>query len=109
MLKRMDKYQYHYGLKVRLYPSTKQKQVITASSNASRFVYNKMVELGKEISKFGKPDIYIKVVDERLARLKDLKSSTTTLKNTYPWLCAKDIDTLAIENAKQSYGKAWNM
>ena len=109
MLKRMDKYQYHYGLKVRLYPSTKQKQVITASSNASRFVYNKMVELGKEISKFGKPDIYIKVVDERLARLKDLKSSTTTLKNTYSWLCAKDIDTLAIENAKQSYGKAWNM
>jgi len=109
MLKRMDQYQHHYGLKVRIYPSTAQKQVITASSDASRFVYNKMVEIGREISCFGKPAIYIKVVDERLAWLKDLGSSTTTLKNTYPWLCAKDVDSLAIANAKQSYKTAWNM
>ena len=109
MLKRMNQYQYHYGLKVRIYPSTAQKQIIAASSNASRFVYNKMVEIDREISSFGKPAIYIKVVAERLAWLKDIKSYTTTLKNTYPWLCAKEIDTLAIENAKQSYKKAWNM
>ena len=83
MLKRMDKYQYHYGLKVRLYASTKQKQVITASSNASRFVYNKMVELGKEISKFRKTDIYIKVVDESMARQKEIKRYTNKLKNKY--------------------------
>ena len=109
MLKKMSEYEYHYGLKVRIYPSTKQKQIISASSNASRFVYNKMVEIGKEIAAFGKPAVYIKVVDERLAQLKELRSSTTVLKNRFSWLCAKEIDTLAIENAKQSYNKAWNM
>ena len=109
MLKKMSEYDYHYGLKVRIYPSTKQKQIISASSNASRFVYNKMVEIGKEIAAFGKPSIYIKVVDERLTQLKELWSSTTVLKNRFSWLCTKEIDTLAIENAKQSYNKAWNM
>ena len=109
MLKKMSEYEYHYGLKVRIYPSTKQKQIISASSNASRFVYNKMVEIGKEIAAFGKPSVYVKVVDERLSQLKELRSSTTVLKNRFSWLCAKEIDTLAIENAKQSYNKAWNM
>lgn len=109
MLKKMSEYEYHYGLKVRIYPSTKQKQIISASSNASRFVYNKMVEIGKEIAAFGKPSVYVKVVDERLSQLKELRSSTTVLKNRFSWLCAKEIDTLAIENAKQSYRKAWNM
>lgn len=32
MLKKMSEYEYHYGLKVRIYPSTKQKQIIAASS-----------------------------------------------------------------------------
>lgn len=109
MLKKMSEYEYHYGLKVRIYPSTKQKQIISASSNASRFVYNKMVEIGKEIAAFGKPSVYVKVVDERLSQLKELRSSTTVLKNRFSWLCAKEIDTLAIANAKQSYNKAWNM
>lgn len=109
MLKKMSGYEYHYGLKVRIYPNTRQKQIITASSNASRFVYNKMVEYGKEISKFGKPTVYIKVVDDRLARLRELRTSTTELKNAFSWLCAKEIDSMAIENAKQSYNKAWNM
>lgn len=109
MLKKMAEYEFHYGLKVRIYPSTKQKQIISASSNASRFVYNKMVEIGKEIAAFGKPSVYIKVVDEKLAQLKELKSSTTVLKNRFSWLCDKRIDSSAIANAKQNYSKAWNL
>lgn len=108
-MKHMSDYKYHFGLKVRIYPNTAQKKIITASSNASRFVYNKMVEYSKEISAFGKPKIYIKVVEERIARLKQLKRYTTVLKDTYPWLCAKEIDCLAIENAKQNYQTAWNL
>lgn len=108
MLKKTAEYQYHYGLKVRIYPNTKQKQIITASSNASRFVYNEMVAIGKEISRFGKPTIYIKVVEDRLTQLKEQRSSVV-LKDKFPWLRDKNIDTMAIENAKQSYRKAWNM
>ena len=110
MMKRMSEYQYHYGLKVRIYPNTKQKQVISASSNASRFVYNKMVEWGKEISAFGKPQIYLKIVDERLKQLRKLKSSSTAdFKNRYLWLSSKEIDTMAIDQAKMSYNAAWNL
>lgn len=109
MLKKMSEYAYHYGLMVRIYPNTEQKQIISVNSNVSRFVYNKMVQLGKEIYAFGKPSIYIKVVDERLTYLKELKKSTTMLKDMYPWLCDKRIDSLAIANAKQNYSKAWNL
>ena len=105
----MSEYTYYYGLKVRIYPSTEQKQVISVNSDVNRFVYNKMVQLGKEISSFGKPNIHIKVVDERLTYLKELKKSTTMLKNMYPWLCDKRVDSLAIANAKQNYNKAWNL
>lgn len=105
----MSEYAYHYGLMVRIYPNTEQKQIISVNSDVSRFVYNKMVQLDKEIYAFGKPSIYIKVVDERLTYLKELKKSTTMLKDMYPWLCDKKIDSLAIANAKQNYNKAWNL
>lgn len=105
----MAEYTYHYGLMVRIYPNTEQKQIISINSDVSRFVYNKMVQLGKEIYSFGRPSIYIKVVDESLTYLKELKKSTTMLKGMYPWLCDKRIDSLAIANAKQNYNKAWNL
>lgn len=109
MLKKMSEYAYHYGLMVRIYPNTEQKQIISVNSDVSRFVYNKMVQLGKEIYAFGNPNIYIKAVNDRLAYLKELKKSTTMLKDMYPWLCDKRIDSLAIANAKQNYNKAWNL
>lgn len=105
----MFEYTYYYGLKVRIYPNTEQKQIISVNSDVSRFVYNKMVQIGKEIYAFGKLSIYIKVVDERLTYLKELKKSTTMLKDMYPWLQDKRIDSLAIANAKQNYNKAWNL
>ena len=105
----MSEYAYHYGLTVHIYPNTEQKQIISVNSDVSRFVYNKMVQLGKEIYAFGKPSIYVKVIDERLTYLKELKKSTTMLRNMYPWLCDKRIDSLAIANAKQNYSKAWNL
>ena len=109
MLKKMANYKYHYGLKVRIYPSLQQKEIIRESANASRFVYNKMVEIGKRIFSFGKPGIYIQPVAETIASLKGIKESTTKLKDRFFWLCDPKIDTMAIENAKQSYNKAWSL
>ena len=40
IVKSMAKMEYHYGLKVRIYPSDKQKQIIKLNSDASRFIYN---------------------------------------------------------------------
>ena len=108
-MKKMSEYTYHYGLMVRIYPNTEQKQIISVNSDVSRFVYNKMVQIGKEIYAFGKTSIYVKVVNDRLAYLKELKKSTIMLRNMYPWLQDKRIDSLAIANAKQNYNKAWNL
>ena len=105
----MTEYTYHYGLMVRIYPNTEQKQIISVNSNVSRFVYNKMVQVGKEISSFGRPNIYLNVVSDRITCLREIKDSTTKLKDIYPWLCDKRIDSLAIANAKQNYNKAWNL
>ena len=40
----MSEYAYHYGLMVRIYPNTEQKQIIFVNSAVSRFVYNKMIQ-----------------------------------------------------------------
>lgn len=48
-MKSMAKMQYHYGLKMRCYPSDQQKQLIKINSDASRFIYNEMVAIGKEL------------------------------------------------------------
>ena len=48
-MKSMSQLEYHYGLKVRIYPSDHQKQIIKVNSDASRFVYNEMVAKDNEI------------------------------------------------------------
>lgn len=51
-MKSMAKMKYHYGLKMRCYPSNQQKQLIKINSDASRFIYNEMVAIGKELMSF---------------------------------------------------------
>ena len=45
----MSRMQYHYGLKMRCYPSDQQKKLIKVNSDASRFVYNEMIAIGQEL------------------------------------------------------------
>ena len=42
-MKRMSSLAYHFGLKVRFYPSSKQKKIIKLNYDAQRFVYNSYV------------------------------------------------------------------
>lgn len=48
-MKTMAKMNYHFGLKVRMYPSDHQKWLIKLNSDASRFVYNEMVAIGRKL------------------------------------------------------------
>ena len=109
MAKAMKDYKYHFGLKLRIYPDYQQRKIIKMSSDASRFVYNEMVHINLELWKFGNPKIYIAAVSERIEQLKGLKDSTTQLKDRYYWLRDKNVDSLAIDNAKLNYQKAWKM
>ena len=42
-MKRMSSLAYHFGVKLRFYPSSKQKKIIKLNYDAQRFVYNSYV------------------------------------------------------------------
>ena len=109
MAKAMKDYEYNFGLKLRIYPNYQQRKIIKKSSDASRFVYNEMVYLNLELWKFGNPKIYIAGITEKIAQLEKLKKATKELKNRYSWLNDKEIDSLAIDNAKLNYQNAWKL
>lgn len=50
-MKKMSDLEYHYGLKMRIYPSTNQKKIIKINGNIARTVYNKMVAIDQELYK----------------------------------------------------------
>ncbi|MBU9790413.1 helix-turn-helix domain-containing protein, partial [Lentilactobacillus sp. G22-6] len=49
MSQTMAQLPYHYGVKVRVFPSNQQKQLIKRNSDASRFIYNEMNGMNREL------------------------------------------------------------
>ena len=49
MTKKMADLDHHYGLKMRIFPSSEQKRTIDNNINAFRFTYNEMVAIDKEL------------------------------------------------------------
>jgi transposase, IS605 OrfB family, central region len=99
--------QYHYGLKMRCYPSDQQKQLIKINSDASRFIYNEMVAIGKELMQLRRVKLSIDTVQERIKQL-TMRQNAKQMSNHYQFLEDKRIDSLAKANAIQNYRKAWN-
>ena len=105
-MKSMAQLEYHYGLKVRIYPSDLQKQIIKVNSDASRFVYNEMVAIGKELWQLNRIKLSIDTVQDRIQQLK-LRQNAKQMSNHFQFLEDKRIDSLAKANAIQNYYKAW--
>ena len=106
-MKSMAKMQYHYGLKIRCYPSDQQKQLIKINSDASRFIYNEMVAIGKELIQLRRVKLPIDTVQDRIKQL-TMRQNAKQMSNHYQFLKDKRIDSLAKANAIQNYRKAWN-
>lgn len=104
----MAQLKYHYGLKVRIYPSDKQKQIVKINSDASRFVYNEMVAIDREIYQLKLVKIPIDTVLDRIHQLTKRKNARE-LSNHFPFLNDDRIDSLTKANAIQNYNKAWKM
>ena len=105
-MKSMAQLEYHYGLKVRIYPSDHQKQIIKVNSDASRFIYNEMVAIGKELWQLSRVRLPIDTVQDRIQQLK-LRRNAKQMSNHFQFLEDKRIDSLAKANAIQNYYKAW--
>lgn len=106
-MKSMNKLTYHYGLKMRIYPSDYQKLLIKVNSDASRFIYNQMVAIGKELIQLKSIKLPIDTVQDRIKQL-TLRQNAKQMSNHYQFLEDKRIDSLAKANAIQNYQKAWN-
>ncbi|WP_424321104.1 RNA-guided endonuclease InsQ/TnpB family protein [Lacticaseibacillus chiayiensis] len=105
-MKSMAQLEYHYGLKVRIYPSDHQKQLIKLNSDASRFVYNEMVAIGKELWQLKQVKLPIDTVQARIKQLEQ-RQNAKQMSNHFQFLEDKRIDSLAKANAIRNYRKAW--
>ena len=123
-MKRMSSLEYHFGVKVRFYPSNNQKKMIKQNYDAQRFVYNQYVGAGrliyhvkkanriKQLSS-GLPFVmqgmseYENQQAVRMIDTQDLISKPKNIRDKYDFLRVEDIDSLAIANAIQNYHKAW--
>ncbi len=107
-MKKMSDLAYHYGLKMRIYPSSQQKAIIELNGNIARTVYNKMVAIDQELYQLKQIKLPIDSVVTRIKVLESRKNARN-LSNHYQYMQNKDIDSLAKANAIQNYQKAWKM
>ncbi|MCL8206192.1 transposase [Ligilactobacillus agilis] len=107
-MKPMSKLAYHFGLRMRIYPSTKQKQIIQVNSDISRTVYNKMVAIDQELYRLRQVKLPIDTIQARINELESRKNARS-MSNHYQYMQDKRIDSLTKANAIQNYQKAWKM
>lgn len=107
MAKKMVNFNYFYGLKMRIFPSTKQKRIIDNNINASRFAYNEMVAIDRELYSLNRIKIPITLVQNRIAYLKQRKDNTQMLFAIHPWLSGTGVGTDVIDQARRTYKNAW--
>lgn len=107
-MKKMKDLSYHYGLKVRIYPSTQQKQLIKLNSDIARTVYNKLIAIDQELYQLNRVKLPLDVVTNRIDELKKRKNPKN-LSNHFKYMDNKLLDRQVISTAKQTYQNAWNM
>lgn len=99
----------HYGIKMRIFPSTAQKKTIDNNINANRFAYNEMVAIDKELFQLRRVKCYISTIADRIAYLQKRKNNTQMLFAIHPWLEGTHVGTDVIDQARRSYQAAWNL
>ena len=95
------------GIKIHIYPTNEQKNIISANAGAARFVYNRLVARNKELFLLRKTGRFVEPIVNRIKYLESLGESSASLKESCPFLTDSRIDSLAIANAIQNYHKAW--
>ena len=104
----MKDYNYHIGLKLRIYPSDKQKKIIKMNGGASRYIYNKLVADNNEMYELKKSSSFSIADRNRLEFLESIHKNKSNMLIMIPFLSQKEIDSDMIDNAIQNYKMAWN-
>lgn len=123
-MKRMSSLAYHFGVKLRFYPSSKQKKIIKLNYVAQRFIYNSYVGRKRNnyharrclasrqrlAMPFAFPVLnnYETKLAETIVANDELLARSKNIRDAYSFLRVKEIDSLALANAIQNYRKAWS-
>ena len=107
-MKKMKDYNYHIGLKLRIYPSDKQKKIIKMNGGASRYIYNKLVADNNEMYELKKSSSFSIADRNRLEFLESIHKTKSNMLIMIPFLSQKEIDSDMIDNTIQNYKMAWN-
>ena len=95
----MKDYNYHIGLKLRIYPSDKQRKIIKMNGGASRYIYNKLVADNNEMYELKKSSSFSIADRNRLEFLESIHKSMSNMLIMIPFLSQKEIDSDMIDNA----------
>lgn len=106
-MKKMKDYYYHIGLKLRIYPSDRQKRIIKMNGGASRYIYNKLVADNNEMFKLKKSSSFSPADKQRLEFLQSVHAKKANMLVMIPFLTQDEIDSDMIDNAIQNYNAAW--
>lgn len=106
-MKSMAELRYHYSIKLRIYPSDLQKQIIQINSDASRFIYNELIAIDKELCELRSIKLPIDTVKKRIQTL-ELRKNVRQMSNHYKFLEDKRIDSTAKDKVLHNYCKAWS-
>ena len=85
----MKDYNYHIGLKLRIYPSDKQKKIIKMNGGASRYIYNKLVADNNEIYELKKSSSFSIADRNRLEFLESIHKTKSNMLIMIPFLLSK--------------------
>ena len=104
----MKDYQYHIGLKVRFYPDDRAKKIVAINDGIRRSVYNHYVAYNLELYHIKQVDYFIPVLERRAHFLNQVLSRPAELKNMFPYMYGKYVDSSVVDNSIACYRAAWN-
>ena len=107
-IRKASKYLFNTGITFKVYPSNKQKKIIAVNDGISRFIYNRLVAVNRDIYHMEKSSDKVPVYKERIDYLKSTVNSVKSLRNSALFLNDAYVDSLAISNAKVNYDLSWN-
>ena len=106
-MRRCSDMQFHTAAKLRIYPSSEQKKIISVNDGASRFVYNRLTANDRDLHAMKKVVGSCPAYLERIAYLEQVRTSKRELVNTIPFLNCEDVDSLSVDNAIRNHNRAW--
>lgn len=101
--------QYHFAINGRIYLNYIGKKIVAINDGVYRKVYNTLVISNDEKYKLAQSAEFVPIYQDRIDYLETLVSSATNIRNQFPFMYDRLVDSDVVANAMVNYKAAWNM